>query len=175
MKKLILLIVVVQSLFTGAICIAQDQESAAARSLRVAVLKRILAYEKRLSKQNVVNLALLYDNDERAKDIRIIAEEFKDAGINVSPISTSAFKSEAKKYDAVYVSSPVDARDTHKTAVSNGVLTLTNSADAVKSGLATVCVILDDGKPVIYINKNSAQEEKREFPGEILALSTVIQ
>lgn len=175
MKKLILVIVVVQSLIGGALCVAQDQESAAARSLRVAVLKRILVFEKRLSKQKMVNLALLYDNDDQAKDIRIVAEEFKDAGINVSPISTSAFKTDAKKYDVVYVSSQIDARDSHKTAVSNGVLTLTNSADAVKSGLATVCVILDDGKPVIYINKNSAQEEKREFSGEILSLSTVIQ
>ncbi|NTW48961.1 MAG: hypothetical protein HGB19_04365 [Chlorobiales bacterium] len=174
MNKLILFLVV-GILFTASVCNAQDQESAAARSLRVAVMKRVLVFEKKLGVQKIVRLAVLYNDNDQVKNMQVIAEEFRDPGINVSPVSVLTFKNEAKKYDAVYVDASIDARDPHKVSMSQGLLSLTNSRKAVQSGLATVGVVLEDGKPVIIINKRSAQEEKREFLAEILALSTIIE
>lgn len=175
MNKLILFITAVGIFFTATVCHAQDQEPTAARSLRVAVMKRVFAFEKKLAEKKVINLAVLYEKDEQVNGARIIADEFRDASVNVSTISIWTFKAEAAKYDAVYVDAGLDARDPHKTSASKGVLSLTNSRKAVQSGQATLGVVLEDGKPVILINKRSATEEKREFMEEILALSTIIE
>ncbi len=162
------LLLLIQPAFAGS-----EKESKAAISLRVAVCKRAMVYEKELYKKESIKMALLCDNmDKDYQDI--LQKEFNDDLIDIQPVLKKEFTDNAGRYDVVYYECSEHAEEFSELSKQHHLLSVTNLRQQVEDGMATLGVFFQDGKIRILINTSSAKAEKKEFFGDILSLSEMI-
>ena len=167
-------------IFLGFICFAQFLEAApkndskAALSLRIAVCKRALVYEKALYKKDTISLALVYE-DLNSDKLNDLLTEFSDNIIKVEPVHENDLPQRLSEFDVVYYENSVDIDKLSDLTKAHHLLSVTRVSDYVKSGKATLGIFFNDGKIKILINSTSAKAEQKEFFGEILSLSEIIE
>jgi len=171
--KLLGLSFIVLLLMSSVLKAEMNEESKAAISLRIAVCKRALTFERAFYKKDSVYLALVYD-DLDEEYINNLLNEFNDNNIVMKPIKFENIESRLSDFDGVYFEQSVDAEKLSTLVKSNHKLSVTNAKDFVEEGYATLGVFFDEGKIKILINQKSANAEQKEFFGEILPLSEII-
>jgi len=114
-------------------------------------------------------------SDAADKSVERLVSEFHSQSDERVILSTavpeSALKDFINSYDVFYLLKVGNPQGVHDLSCQAGTLTITNTEAVVKLGHATAAVIFKDGKPMIYINRNSERAERREFYGEILTLA----
>ncbi len=169
MVRLLILTVSFYSLIRASV--AQEQ---IALSLQVAIVKQVFQYDRKLSRQDTIRVAVVHSNVADKSVERLVSEfhlQSDERVILSSAVPESALKDFIKNYDVLYLLQVGNPQSVHDLSCQAGTLTITNTEAAVKLGHATAAVVFKDGKPMLYINRNSERAEGREFYGEILTLA----
>ena len=139
-------------------------------NLQAAIFKKILGFDKTLQAKGRIEVAVVY-GDEAAKDA--IIEAFKDLEISAVPLKSDQALLGIGSATVVYVAPGGIAPK--QFCIKNRVLSISGVSSFVESGLVSIGLSVEGGKPSILIHKGQLKSEGHELAGEILKMAKIIQ
>jgi hypothetical protein len=165
-------------------------------NLQAALMLKILNFDKNVDRSavnGVITIGIVYEANKRSlecsKSILMELLSFKSRGMKIRnstidfcliPFDENTFADTVKSKNAmilyVNVETPGSLAKIKEFTKKSGILTVAglNSPEKVKSGI-TIGLELENEKPQILFNPDSAVKEGSNFPKEFLALVKVIQ
>lgn len=164
------------ALVVGVLClcpIASAQEMPVPPQLQAALFKKIFDYDRTLSEQSSVRVAVVHGGDDAVAVM--VANAFQNDGVDAVVVSRDDVTEEITEASVVYMTPGFDTGALAALCTQYGVLSVSGVPELAVSGQVAVGIGTRDQKPEILVHLKRVKAEGHEFSAELLSLARVIR
>lgn len=141
--------------------------------IQVALFKNVFKYNIELSKKEVINILLVYNDKTNYRINEYVNAFSKLENVILDTINEDILSERINLYDVVYVLP--DMNHISKVCKSKGVLTISCVPSYAESGEVAIAVGLQNDKPRVFINLKSLEDEGHHVSAKLLQVAEIFK